>query len=40
MITLIVGKKGTGKTKVLLDMVAAAERLPAGMSSALKRCRI
>ncbi|MGI5894526.1 MAG: hypothetical protein ACOX6P_08045 [Candidatus Merdivicinus sp.] len=30
MITLIVGKKGTGKTKVLLDMVAAAEKASSG----------
>ena len=30
MITLIVGKKGTGKTKILVDMVAEAEKVSAG----------
>ncbi len=30
MISLIVGKKGTGKTKILLDMVAAAEKASSG----------
>ena len=30
MITLIVGKKGTGKTKILVDMVAEAEKVSSG----------
>ena len=30
MISLIVGKKGTGKTKVLVDMVKAAEKVSHG----------
>ena len=30
MITLIVGKKGTGKTKILVDMVAEAEKVSRG----------
>ena len=37
MITLIVGKKGTGKTKILVDMVAKAEAASSGNVVCIER---